>query len=55
MRCQARTGSQAAGIPPGSGATKGDLIVLGDYNGDGVFDGRDLYDMAVGGLAERSE
>ena len=31
-----------------AGATKGDLIVMGDYNGDGVFDGKDLYDMAVG-------
>jgi hypothetical protein len=29
------------------GATKGDLIVLGDLNGDGKFDGRDLYLMAV--------
>jgi hypothetical protein len=28
--------------------TKGDLIVLGDYNGDGSFDGKDLYYMAVG-------
>ena len=32
----------------GTGATKGDLIVMGDYNSDGVFDGKDLYDMAVG-------
>jgi hypothetical protein len=29
------------------GATKGDLITLGDLNGDGKFDGRDLYLMAV--------
>ncbi|MFI5379584.1 MAG: dockerin type I domain-containing protein [Tepidisphaerales bacterium] len=28
--------------------TKGDLIVLGDYNGDGKFDGKDLYLMATG-------
>jgi hypothetical protein len=28
--------------------TKGDLIVLGDFNADGVFDGRDLYLMARG-------
>lgn len=31
-----------------SGATKGDLIVLGDYNADGKFDGRDLYALARG-------
>jgi hypothetical protein len=31
-----------------SALTKGDLIVLGDYNGDGKFDGRDLYSLAVG-------
>jgi hypothetical protein len=29
------------------GATKGDLITLGDLNGDGKFDGKDLYLMAV--------
>jgi hypothetical protein len=28
--------------------TKGDLIVLGDYNGDGRFDGQDLYLLATG-------
>jgi hypothetical protein len=28
--------------------TKGDLIALGDYNGDGKFDGQDLYQLAVG-------
>jgi hypothetical protein len=28
--------------------TKGDLIVLGDYNGDGKFDGEDLYLLALG-------
>ncbi len=28
--------------------TKGDLIVMGDYNGDGHFDGADLVDMAEG-------
>ncbi len=32
----------------GAGATKGDLIVLGDYNSDGKFDGKDLYQMAHG-------
>ncbi|MGA2233401.1 MAG: dockerin type I domain-containing protein, partial [Tepidisphaeraceae bacterium] len=28
--------------------TKGDLIALGDYNGDGKFDGSDLYLFAIG-------
>ncbi len=28
--------------------TKGDLIALGDYNGDGKFDGADLYLFAIG-------
>jgi hypothetical protein len=32
----------------GTGVSKGDLIVMGDYNGDGRFDGRDIYAMAVG-------
>jgi hypothetical protein len=32
----------------GIGATKGDLIVMGDYDGRGTFDGKDLYDLAVG-------
>jgi hypothetical protein len=32
----------------GTGATKGDLIVLGDYNADGKFDGKDLYQLAHG-------
>lgn len=32
----------------GTGPTKGDLIVLGDYNGDGFFNGQDLYSMARG-------
>jgi hypothetical protein len=31
-----------------TGATKGDLIVLGDYNADGKFDGRDLDALARG-------
>jgi hypothetical protein len=31
-----------------TGATKGDLIVLGDFNSDGRFDGKDLYLMAHG-------
>ena len=30
------------------GATKGDLVVMGDFNGDGKFDGHDLYMMARG-------
>lgn len=30
------------------GATKGDLVVMGDYNGDGTFDGKDLYLLAKG-------
>jgi PEP-CTERM motif len=29
------------------GVSKGDLIVLGDFNGDGKFDGRDLYAFAT--------
>ncbi|MDP9173567.1 MAG: PEP-CTERM sorting domain-containing protein [Planctomycetota bacterium] len=28
--------------------SKGDLITLGDYNGDGAFDGQDLYLLATG-------
>jgi hypothetical protein len=32
----------------GGNATKGDLIVMGDLNGDGVFDGKDLYLFARG-------
>ena len=32
----------------GTGPTKGDLIVMGDFNGDGKFDGKDLYLMARG-------
>ena len=28
--------------------TKGDLIILGDFNTDGAFDGRDLYLLAQG-------
>ena len=31
-----------------TGVTKGDLVVMGDYNGDGVFDGKDLYLTARG-------
>jgi hypothetical protein len=30
------------------GATKGDLIMLGDFSGRGVFDGKSLLDMATG-------
>jgi hypothetical protein len=38
-----------------TGATKGDLITMGDYNGDGVFDGKDLYALAFGAsLADAS-
>lgn len=32
----------------GTGATKGDLIVMGDFNSDGKFDGKDLYSLARG-------
>jgi hypothetical protein len=32
----------------GIGATKGDLIMMGDMDGRGVFDGQSLYEMAVG-------
>jgi hypothetical protein len=32
----------------GGKASKGDLIVMGDLNGDGVFDGKDLYLFAKG-------
>ncbi len=32
----------------GAGVTKGDLIALGDFNGDGKFNGLDLYQLAVG-------
>jgi hypothetical protein len=31
-----------------SANTKGDLIVLGDYNSDGAFDGKDVYALARG-------
>ncbi len=31
-----------------NGMTKGDLIVMGDYNSDGAFDGKDIYAMAHG-------
>lgn len=31
-----------------TGPSKGDVIVMGDYNGDGRFNGRDLYYMARG-------
>jgi hypothetical protein len=43
-----QNGQTSTSNTSGTGATKGDLIVMGDYNGDGVFDGRDLYDMAIG-------
>ncbi len=35
-------------ITTATGVSKGDLIVMGDYNGDGRFDGRDLLAMAIG-------
>jgi len=31
-----------------AGMTKGDYIVLGDYSGDGRFDGQSLYQLATG-------
>jgi hypothetical protein len=31
-----------------TGPSKGDLVVMGDFNGDGKFDGKDLYMMARG-------
>ncbi|MGH7178668.1 MAG: PEP-CTERM sorting domain-containing protein [Tepidisphaeraceae bacterium] len=37
-------GNAGAGATP----TKGDLIVLGDFNADGKFDGQDVYRMARG-------
>jgi hypothetical protein len=46
---QGQTGTAGASAPILSpGASKGDLIVLGDYNGDGRFDGKDLYSFAAG-------
>jgi hypothetical protein len=35
-------------IAQAAGASKGDLIVLGDYNGDGKFNGADIYALAHG-------
>jgi hypothetical protein len=32
----------------GAANTKGDLVALGDYNGDGQFNGQDLYLLATG-------
>jgi hypothetical protein len=32
----------------GTGVTKGDLIVMGDLNGSGKFDGKSLYQFATG-------
>jgi hypothetical protein len=37
-----------------AGATKGDLIVMGDYNSDGKFDGKDLYQLAHGAALANS-
>jgi hypothetical protein len=31
-----------------NGVTKGDLIVMGDYDSNGRFDGSDIYDLAIG-------
>jgi hypothetical protein len=38
------------GVAPvtAKGVSKGDLIVMGDYNGAGEFNGQDIYDMAIG-------
>ena len=47
----ANAGSNAtavAGTGVAFGPTKGDLIVLGDYDSDGDFDGQDLYRFARG-------
>jgi hypothetical protein len=40
-------GSSNATVITGT-LTKGDLVVMGDFNGDGVFDGKDLYLFARG-------
>lgn len=37
-----------AANPTGSGASKGDLVTMGDYNGDGKFNGADILAMARG-------
>ena len=42
---QGQTGTSGATT---AGASKGDLIVLGDFNGDGRLDGRDIYSYATG-------
>lgn len=41
---QGQTGSSGT---TSLGASKGDLIVMGDFNGDGSFTGADLYQMAI--------
>ena len=40
--------TSGAANPLGTGASKGDLITMGDYNGDGKFNGADLLAMARG-------
>jgi hypothetical protein len=42
------TGTAQWGTGSATTPTKGDLIVLGDFNSDGKFDGKDLYRMARG-------
>lgn len=46
----ANNNTAVAGLPSqlGFAATKGDLIVLGDFDSDGDFDGKDLYLLARG-------
>jgi hypothetical protein len=47
--------SLSAPLVNSSTNTKGDLITLGDFNGDGKFDGQDLYLLATGAsLADSS-
>jgi hypothetical protein len=41
-------GQRGSASAQAAGASKGDLIVLGDYNGDGRFNGADIYSMARG-------
>lgn len=43
----AYTNAKLNAMNAGTGATKGDLIVMGDFNGTGQFDGASLYAMAT--------
>ncbi len=43
-----QVGTGTANFNGGAGASKGDLIVMGDFNGDGKFDGMDLKLFAKG-------